>query len=161
MPTNGIADGILYSVNGAPVFTYGMITLTSAVLAYITFIEAPDIPDENPLDAVNNPVSEVIPPPGITSPIPAVPELPAFISENRETPEGSSQESNPEAAEESNPEAAEESNQEAAEEPNQEEAEEPNQEGAEEPKPKEELPKGGKKTRGKKSSKKRKTKKSH
>ena len=63
MPTNGIADGILYTINGAPVFTYGMITITAVVLAYVTFAEAPDIPNENPLDqasiALNNPVSQI------------------------------------------------------------------------------------------------------
>jgi len=54
MPTNGIADSILYSINGAPVFTYGMITITACVLAYVTFIETPDIPTENPLEVEKN-----------------------------------------------------------------------------------------------------------
>ena len=61
MPTNGFADGILYTVNGAPVFTYGMITLTAVVLAYVTFIEAPDVPIEpNPIVA-SIPQASIIP----------------------------------------------------------------------------------------------------
>jgi hypothetical protein len=81
MPTNGIADGILYSVNGAPAFTYGMITLTAVVLAYVTFIEAPDIPNENPLEV--NPIAETIPPVGFE---PAIPEIPSISTPNEGEP---------------------------------------------------------------------------
>ena len=50
MPTNGIAENILYSINGAPIFTYGMISLTAVILAYVTIIETPDVPNESPLE---------------------------------------------------------------------------------------------------------------
>lgn len=39
MPTNGIADDILYSISKAPVYTYGMITATALVLAYLSFMD--------------------------------------------------------------------------------------------------------------------------
>jgi hypothetical protein len=77
MPTNGFADGILYTVNGAPVFTYGMITLTAVVLAYVTFIEAPDMPIES------NPIAEVVPQIGV----PLLPEVPTIpLQEQSEEP---------------------------------------------------------------------------
>lgn len=74
MPTNGFADGILYTVNGAPVFTYGMITLTAVVLAYVTFIEAPDVPIEpNPIVA-SIPQASIIPQiPTISNPVAPLP----------------------------------------------------------------------------------------
>lgn len=50
MPTNGIADNILYSINGAPIFTYGMVSITAIILAYVTIIETSDVPNENPLE---------------------------------------------------------------------------------------------------------------
>ena len=74
MPTNGFADGILYTVNEAPIFTYGMITITAAVLAYVTFIEAPDTPIET------IPVVSVIPQIG------NIPELPPTFSNESYSP---------------------------------------------------------------------------
>ena len=78
MPTNGLADGILYTVNGAPVFTYGMITLTAVVLAYMTFMDDSDIPnpvEPNPITDLIPPVGAPIPPPSTESIVPlAVPE---------------------------------------------------------------------------------------
>jgi hypothetical protein len=61
MPTNGIADNILYSINGAPIFTYGMISITAIILAYVTFIETPDVPNENPLETETKPIESPIP----------------------------------------------------------------------------------------------------
>jgi len=55
MPSNGPAENVLYGLKGIPLFTYGMIGITTLVLAYITFT---DVTIENPLDTIN-PVSEV------------------------------------------------------------------------------------------------------
>jgi hypothetical protein len=55
MPSNGPAEKLLYGLKGIPLFTYGMIGITTLVLAYITFT---DVDIENPLDTIN-PVSEL------------------------------------------------------------------------------------------------------
>jgi hypothetical protein len=55
MPSNGPAENILYGLKGIPLFTYGMIGITTLVLAYVTFT---DVDIENPLDTIN-PVSEL------------------------------------------------------------------------------------------------------
>jgi hypothetical protein len=55
MPSNGPAEKVLYGLKGIPLFTYGMIGITTLVLAYITFT---DVDIENPLDTIN-PVSEL------------------------------------------------------------------------------------------------------
>lgn len=131
MPTNGFADGILYSVNGAPIFTYGMITVTAIVLAYVTFIEVPDIPEiSNPLETPETTsISQVIPPAGMVYPIPNSPEMPSplSISENEPVKEESPVEAEPVEASPVEAEPVEESPVEA------------------EPVPKEKLPQGGKK----------------
>jgi len=58
MPTNGIADNILYSINGAPIFTYGMVSITAIILAYVTIIETSDVSNENPLETETKPTEE-------------------------------------------------------------------------------------------------------
>jgi len=56
MPSNGPAENILYGLKGIPLFTYGMIGITTLVLAYVTFTDV-DIED-NPLNSIN-PISEL------------------------------------------------------------------------------------------------------
>jgi hypothetical protein len=76
MPSNGPAENVLYGLKGIPLFTYGMIGITTLVLAYITFT---DVTIENPLDTIN-PVSELQQP--VTS------EEPTTASESEPTSSG-------------------------------------------------------------------------
>ena len=67
MPTNSNFDGYFYGIRDVPVFTYGMITATIAVLSYMTYAE-PDADDkdaENPssITTPENPM-EIISPEG-------------------------------------------------------------------------------------------------
>jgi hypothetical protein len=45
MPTNSNYDSYFTGIGDVPIFTYGMITITAGVLAYMTYMD-PYIPDE-------------------------------------------------------------------------------------------------------------------
>ena len=60
MPTNGDYEGYFYAIGDVPIFTYGMITATIAVLAYMTAMEPKEeesliqpLPSESPLDLIS------------------------------------------------------------------------------------------------------------
>ena len=46
MPTNSNYDGFFAGIGGIPSFTYGMITVTTIVLAYMTIMEPDEVVEE-------------------------------------------------------------------------------------------------------------------
>lgn len=71
MPTNTQFEGLFYGLNGIPLFTYGMIGLTSIVLAYFTILDTEEqmegqegegegqTPMEMIADATGNPAADL------------------------------------------------------------------------------------------------------
>jgi len=49
MPTNGENDYLLYSLQSIPIFTYGMISITTLVLAYATMMDQGEAPPPSDL----------------------------------------------------------------------------------------------------------------
>jgi hypothetical protein len=47
MPTNGESDYLLFGLDSVPIFTYGMIVITTIVLAYTTIMDDSDVPTPN------------------------------------------------------------------------------------------------------------------
>lgn len=105
MPTNSNYDSYFTGIGDIPIFTYGMITITAGVLAYMTYMD-PYIPDEAaepileatsmdgvvesiPMDTTVPPQEE-LPPPQQEEPIPEgepIPEAQVAQEEAEPIPE--------------------------------------------------------------------------
>jgi hypothetical protein len=66
MPTNSNYDGFFAGIGGIPLFTYGMITVTTIVLAYMTIME----PDELVEEVIDSTVSNSSFMTNLTAPLP-------------------------------------------------------------------------------------------
>ncbi len=66
MPTNSNYDGFFAGIGGIPLFTYGMITVTTIVLAYMTIME----PDEVVEEVIDSTVSNSSFMTNMTAPLP-------------------------------------------------------------------------------------------
>ena len=66
MPTNSNYDGFFAGIGGIPFFTYGMITVTTIVLAYMTIME----PDEVVEEVIDSTVSNSSFMTNLTAPLP-------------------------------------------------------------------------------------------
>jgi len=66
MPTNSNYDGFFAGIGGIPLFTYGMITVTTIILAYMTIME----PDELVEEVVDSTVSNSSFMTNLTAPLP-------------------------------------------------------------------------------------------
>ena len=66
MPTNSNYDGFFAGIGGIPLFTYGMITVTTIVLAYMTIME----PDEVVEEVIDSTVSNSSFMTNLTAPLP-------------------------------------------------------------------------------------------
>ena len=105
MPTNSNYDSYFTGIGDVPIFTYGMITITAGVLAYMTYMD-PYIPEEAaepileatsmdgvvesiPMDTTVPPQEE-LPPPQQEEPIPEAEPIPEEepIPEAQPIPEG-------------------------------------------------------------------------
>jgi len=75
MSTYEFADNVLHGVNEAPIFTYGMISITAIVLSYMTLIEPPEPEiEENILE----PISTATGMPGFSPDTEESPNIPVF-----------------------------------------------------------------------------------